>query len=237
MTQCRDGISLAPKGARGLMGVARRLSVWPSMFVSCCAAAGIGRHQLRASQGSSSRRPDAARHRHGVELWLGVRRQPRDFTRRVRATMRRPFLFVKGSNTLLGAGTGPAGVSVSSLDDHIGVTVPIDLIDLTGFGGFPSSLACTSAGTPCRVAPGSILRLGRVSPRFSPGSDKNAAGNIIGTRNATRNVILGCTGVGTPFPCCTGPAAGTSTLSRRQHCPGHRIRRSDSTESIPARIS
>ncbi len=65
-----------------------------------------------------------------------------------------PILFVKGANTLLGAGTGPTGVSVSSLDDHIGVTVPIDLIDLTGFGGFPSALACTGSWNACAVLHG-----------------------------------------------------------------------------------
>ena len=136
----------------------------------------------------------------------------------------RPFLWVKGTNTLLQAGTGPAGVSVSSLDEHIAVSVPIDLIDLTGFGGFPSSLACTGPGQAgalgavgcCTGFHTGVCEAGTgFAEIFGPGSDKNSPPeNIIGTRNVTfGNLVFGCSGPGTPLPCCTGPAAGTCNIN------------------------
>jgi DNA-binding beta-propeller fold protein YncE len=108
---------------------------------------------------------------------------------------------------------------VSSLDDHVGVSVPIDLIDLTGFGGFPSTLACTSAGTPVGCCTGfhtGVCEAGTgFAEIFGPGSDGNSPPeNVIGTRNATLgNVILGCTDVGVPFPCCSGPNAGVCNIN------------------------
>ena len=66
MTQGRDGIQLAPNRARGLMGVARRLSVVAAMFAMAAFVA-TGRHQLRSileEGGQSPQGPTSARHRH-----------------------------------------------------------------------------------------------------------------------------------------------------------------------------
>src|ERR1700722_11060762 len=134
MTQCRDGISLAPKSAQGLMGVARRLSVTVAMFVVAA---------LLGTAGTSH----AKHHRQGPSLLdtVTVSNNGSAFGGSINTYKagsgpgNRPFLWIRGGNTLLSSGTGAAGVSVSSLDDHIGVTAPIDLIDLTGFGGFSSA--------------------------------------------------------------------------------------------------
>ncbi len=94
----------------------------------------------------------------------------------------RPFLIVKGTNTLLGASTGPAGVSVSSGDGHVAVSVPIDLIDFTGFGA--------PAGAP--AAGTGFVEI------FSPGADKNTVPeSIIGTRNVAF-LVPNTSGVNTP---------------------------------------
>jgi len=214
MTQCRDGISLAPKSAQGLMGVARRLSVTVAMFVVAA---------LLGTAGTSH----AKHHRQGPSLLdtVTVSNNGSAFGGSINTYKagsgpgNRPFLWIRGGNTLLSSGTGAAGVSVSSLDDHIGVTAPIDLIDLTGFGGFPSALACTSAGTPVPCCTG--FHTGDCESGtgfaaiFSPGATGNSPPeSVIGTRNVTLgNVIVGCTDVGMPLPCCTGPNAGTCNIN------------------------
>jgi hypothetical protein len=128
-----------------------------------------------------------------------------------------PAFFIKGTNTLLGSGTGPAGDAVSSLDHDIGVTVPIDLIDLTGFGGFPGALACTAPGKagklpiPCCTGfhtavcgPGTGF-----AEIFAAGSNGNTtAESVIGTRNTTIGSSF-CIDDDNPAPCCTGPGVGT----------------------------
>ena len=219
MTQCRDGISLAPKRAQGLMGVARRLSGTVAIFVVAA---------LLGTAGTSH----AKRHHQGPTLLDTV--TVSNFGSAFGGTLTtfakgqghssRPLLWVKGANTLLGAGTGPAGVSVSSLDGHVGVTVPIDLIDLTGFGGFPAALACTAPGqagnlgaVPCCTGfhKGDCEAGTGFAAIFGPGSNGNAPPeNFIGTRNLTfGNAVFGCTGPGMPLPCCTGPVAGTCTFN------------------------
>ena len=219
MTQCRDGISLAPKRAQGLMGVARRLSVTVAIFVVAA---------LLGTAGTSH----AKRHHAGATLLNTV--TVTNFGSAFGGTLNtydkgqghtsRPVLFVKGASTLLGAGTGPAGVSVSSLDGHIGVSVPIDLIDLTGFGAFPAALACTAAGQAGALGPVPCctgFHKGNCEPGtgfaeiFGPGSDKNSPPeNIIGTRNLTfGNAVFMCKGAGDPLPCCTGPVAGNCTFN------------------------
>ena len=219
MTECRDGISLAPKRAQGLMGVARRLSGTVAIFVVAA---------LLGTAGTSH----AKRHHAGSTLLntVTVTNNGAAFAGTL-ATFNagqghssRPVLWVKGSSTLLSAGTGPAGVSVGSLDNHIGVSVPIDLIDLTGFGAFPAALACTAAGQAGNLGPVGCctgFHTGNCEPGtgfaeiFGPGSDKNSPPeNIIGTRNLTfGNLVFGCKGAGDPVPCCTGVAAGTCTFN------------------------
>jgi len=222
MTQGSDGISLAPGGARRLMGVARRLSVVVAVFALAAIFAGT------AGTSYAGSKKDAHHHKSTTPVLLDTVRvtnygaafggslatfsagEGRDDA---------PTQLVKGTNTLLGDGTGPAGVSVSSLDDHIGVTVPIDLIDLTGFGGFPSALACTGAGTPVPCCTGfhkGVCEAGTgFAALFSQGATGNSAPeSLIGTPNVTlSNVFLGCSAPGVPFPCCSGPNAGTCDLN------------------------
>jgi hypothetical protein len=218
MSQCRDGIALARKRAQGLMGVARRLSVTVAIFVVAA---------LLGTAGTSH----AKRHHAGPTLLDTV--TVTNFGSAFGGTLNtynkgqghssRPVLFVKGVSTLLSAGTGPAGVSVSSLDDHVGVSVPLDLIDLTGFGGFPSALLCTAPGQAGTLAIGCCtgFHKGNCEPGtgfaeiFGPGSDKNSpAENIIGTRNLTfGNLVFGCTGPGPFLPCCSAPNGGNCTFN------------------------
>jgi hypothetical protein len=214
MTQCRDGISLAPKRAQGLMGVARRLSVTVAIFVVAALLGTAGTSHAKRHHAGPTLLDTVTVTNYGAAFGgsLATYKAGQGHTSR-------PFLYVKGTNTLLGAGTGPAGVSVSSLDDHVGVTAAIDLIDLTGFGGFPSALACTGAGAPVGCCTG--FHTGNCEAGtgfaaiFGPGSDKNAPPeNVIGTRNLTfGNVVFMCTGPGAPLPCCTGPNNGTCTFN------------------------
>jgi hypothetical protein len=190
MTQGRDGISLAPTGAPGHMGVARRLSVVAAVFAIAALVAGTaGTSYAKSKKIKMSHRASlldqvavtnyGAAFGGSIETFLaGARRNSG------------PAFWVKGTNTLLGAGTGPAGVSASSLDDHVAVAVPIDLIDLAGFGGFPAALACTGAGAPAPCCTG--FHTGVCLPGtgfaeiFSPGATKNSAPeSVIGTRNVT----------------------------------------------------
>lgn len=129
----------------------------------------------------------------------------------------KPFLWVKGTNTLLGATTGPAGLSVGSLDDHIAVTVPIDILDMTGFGGFPNTLACAGPENPVPCCTGKLTGdcgAGTgFAEIFSPGANGNSVPeNVIGTRNVTFD-NTGCSSPGIPLPCCTGPNNGTCAFN------------------------
>jgi hypothetical protein len=223
MTQGRDGISLAPVGALRLMGVTRRLSVVAAVFALAALVAVTAGTSYAQTDAKTSK--DAHHHKGAVLLDnVTVTNYGAAFGGSLATFMAgrgpgdAPKLLVKGTNTLLGAGTGPAGVSVSSLDAHIGVTVPIDLLDMSGFGGFPNTLACTGAGTPVPCCTGALT--GVCGPGtgfvaiFSQGATKNSAPeSFIGTRNVTFDNVAGpgltCTGPGTPLACCTGPNAGT----------------------------
>jgi hypothetical protein len=196
MTQGRDGISLAPVGARRLMGVARRLSVVVAAMFVIAALAGASYAQTNVKT-----KKDAHHHKGAVLLdsvtvtnygaafgggyeTFAAGRGPGDA----------PHLLVRGPNTLLGSGTGPAGVSISSADGHIAVSVPIDLLDLTGFG----------AAAGLSNGPGTGF-----AAIFSQGANKDSAPeSLIGTRNVSFD-NTGCMSPGVPFVCCTGVNAGT----------------------------
>jgi len=105
-----------------------------------------------------------------------------------------PFLWVKGTNTLLGSGTTPAGDAVSSLDLHTAVTIPIDLLDFGGYG----AVAGLSNGPGTGFA--EIYQNG-VNGNSTPES-------FIGTRNVSFD-NTGCLGLRNPLVCCTGVNAGT----------------------------
>ena len=224
MTQGRDGISLAPKRAQRLMGVARRLSVVAAMFAIAALVAGIAGTSYAGSKQVHHRNP-------GTPVLLdqvtvsnyGAAFGGSISTYKAGAGAHpKPILWVKGANTLLGAGTGPEGVSVSSFDHHIAVSVPIDLIDLTGFGGFPAALACTGPGQAGSLGPigcctgfhkGNCEAGTGFAEIFSQGATANSKPeSILGTRNQTFD-NLACTGVMTPFVCCTGANSGTCVFN------------------------
>jgi len=195
------------------MGVARRLSVVAVVFACAALVAGTSY--------AGSKKSHKHKHHNPVLLdTVSVSNYGSAFAGSMETFLAgngvndAPQFWVKGTNTLLGAGTGPEGISVSSLDNHIAVSVPIDLIDLTGFGGFPAALACVSAGNPVACCTGHLT--GTCGPGtgfaaiFPPGATGNSApDHIIGTRNVTFSVLV-CTGNPlTDLPCCTGPAAGS----------------------------
>ena len=162
MTQGRDGISLAPTGARRLMGVAHRLSVVAVGFAIAALVAGTA----ATSFAQTALLDTVIVSNYGAAFAGSLTTFEAGSKKHTR-----PFLLVKGTNTLLGASTGPAGVSVSSLDGHVAVNVPIDLVDLTGFG----------AAAGLSNGPGTGF-----AEIFSPGADKNTVPeNIIGTRNVS----------------------------------------------------
>ena len=209
MTQVWDGISLAPVGALRLMGVARRLSVVAAMFV--IAALVTGMTGTSYAQTDVKTKKDAHHHKGAVLTdSVTVTNYGSAFAGSVatfaagRGPGDAPRLLIKGTNTLLGSGTGPAGVSVSSdpTDAHTAVSIPIDLLDLTGFGGFPNTTACTGAGAPVPCCTG--FHTGVCGPGtgfaeiFSPGANKNSVPeSLIGTRNVTLGAF-NTSGVNTP---------------------------------------
>jgi hypothetical protein len=229
MTQGRDGISMAPKTAPWLMGVARRLSVVAAMFVIAALAATAGTSYAQGAKAEVKRHPAVVTADTVTVTNFGSAFGGTLATFKAGSGPKAgPFLFVKGANTLLNSGTGPAGVAVGAFgDDHIAVSVPIDLIDLTGFGAFPAALACTGPGQavvnnkPVAIGCCTAFHKGDCEPGtgfaeiFSAGATGNAvAENVIGTRNVTfDNVGAGCTGLQMPLPCCTGPNAGTCAFN------------------------
>jgi hypothetical protein len=173
MTQGRDGISLAPRGARRLMGVAHRLSVVAAAFAIAALVAGTA----ATSFAQTALLDTVVVTNYGAAFAGSLATFEAGSTKH-----KRPFLLVKGTNTLLGASTGPAGVSVSSLDGHVAVSLPIDLLDLTGFG---APAGAPAAGTG-------------FAEIFSPGADKNTVPeSIIGTRNVAF-LVPNTSGVNTP---------------------------------------
>jgi hypothetical protein len=142
MTQGRDGISLAPTGARRLMGVARRLSVVTAVFAIAALVAGTA--------GTSYAKP----HHKGPDLLdtVVVSNNGALFAGSLATFAEgggkgaKPVFLIQGTNTLLGASTGATGDSVSSLDEHIAVALPLDFLGLTAVLGPP--VGCGPFGEP-----------------------------------------------------------------------------------------
>jgi len=173
MTQGRDGISLAPRGARRLMGVTHRLSIVAAAFAIAALVVG----SVGTSYAQTALLDTVVVTNYGAAFAGTLVTFKAGSTKHTR-----PALIVKGTNTLLGASTGPAGVSVSSADGHIAVSVPIDLLDLTGFG---APVGAPAAGTG-------------FAEIFSPGANKNSAPeSVIGTRNVAF-LVPNTSGVNTP---------------------------------------
>jgi len=123
MTQGRDGISLAQK----LMGVSRQLSVVVAMFVIAALLLGTAGTSFAKKKGKKSSADsglfDTVVVSNGGSSFSGSLETFTEGSRRASP----PLFWIKGTQTLLGAGSAPAGVSVSSLDKHIAVSIPIVL--------------------------------------------------------------------------------------------------------------
>jgi len=159
MTQGRDGISLAPKGARTFMGIARRLSVVTAMLAVAALLATTGTsfaQSKKVKRGPHNGLLDTLTVSNYGSAFGG---SDETFLLGAGATAA-PNLWVKGPNTKLGSGTGPEGVNVSSFDDHIANAIPIDLLDIEGFGAVAG--LSTHAGT-------GFVEI------FSPGANGNSA--------------------------------------------------------------
>jgi len=186
MTQGRDGISLAPTASRRLVEGACRLSFVAATLVIAALVAG--------SAGTSyAKSKKQAKHHNGPGLLdtVVVSNYGVAFGGSLETFLAgagrnaKPDLYVHGTNTLLGSGTGPEFDAVSSLDAHVALATPIDLLDLAGFGA--------PAGVPGVVAAGTGF-----AEIFGPGSDKNSPPeNVIGTRNVAFG-FPNTSGVNTP---------------------------------------
>lgn len=135
MTQGRDGISLAPKGARRLMGVARRLSVVAAVLVITALVAGsAGTSYAKSSKKKTSGGPVLLNS-------VVVSNQGALFSGSLATfaagsgSQSAPEFLVRGPASFLSV--GPTLDSVSSLDSHIAVALPADFVALTAPLGPP----------------------------------------------------------------------------------------------------
>ena len=183
MTQGRDGISLAPTASQRLVEGACRLSVVAATLVIAALVAGT-------TGTSYAKSKKQAKHHSGPGLLdtVVVSNYGSAFAGSLETFLAgagrnaKPDLYVHGTNTLLGSGTGPEFDAVSSVDGHVAVATPIDLLDLAGFG---APAGAPAAGTG-------------FAEIFGPGSDGNSPPeNVIGTRNVAF-LVFNTSGVNTP---------------------------------------
>jgi len=217
MTQGRDGTSWAHARALKLVAVARRLSLVAAVFAVAALLAGTAgtsyaqpptlEDSVAVSNYGAAFNGSLESFCGGVFNWLPVP-CPEGANHNAK-----PVLRAAGSSTLLGASTGAALDAVSSVDDHIAVAVPLDLVDQTCFGepavGVSYPEACRALlDLPPHTAPPPAPFAGTgFAAIFSPGANGNTAPeNIIGTRNAAfsvsgplvYNYLPPVTGVNTP---------------------------------------
>lgn len=146
MTQGRDGISLAHARALKLMRVARRLSLAAAVLVIAALVAGTA----GTSYAKSKKNTPAANR---LEDTVVVSNYGAVFDGSLETFLAGaghnagPALRVTGPKTNLGSSTGAAGDSVSSLDAHIAVAIPIDFFDITGCGPFGQPANAPAYGT------------------------------------------------------------------------------------------
>src|SRR5208283_3867278 len=227
MTQGRNGTSLAHARALKLMAISRRLSLVAAMFAVAALIAGTA----GTSYAGPPRLEDSVVvSNYGgaffgslasfcgddpLTQWLPV------LCPEGASHNSKPALLAAGASTLLGASTGAAFDAVSSLDDHIAVAVPIDLVDQTCFGQpVVATSAPVSYPEACNVYIRDLLGLPANAPVpaapfagtgfaaiFAPGANGDVAPEtIIGTRDAafsvpgpeTYNFLAPVTGVNTP---------------------------------------
>jgi hypothetical protein len=154
MTQGRDGISLAPTGARRLMGVARgplimAVALLCTAFIAGTTGTSYAKHTPKkfllntvvvSNFGSLF---DGSVETFTAGSFVGAK----------------PALFIRGGNTLIDAGNGAAGDAQSSVDGDIAVTIPLGIPGLCPSGAVavwpstangnssPEDLICGPAGS------------------------------------------------------------------------------------------
>jgi hypothetical protein len=150
MTQGRDGIALAHVWALKLVRVARRLSLVAAVLAIAALVAGTSGTSYAQSQ---SKKTDTMSRGPSLEDTVVVSNYGAVFDGSLETFLAgarhasAPKFRIAGPNTLLGASTGGAGDSVSSVDAHIAVAVPIDFFDLSGCGPFGQPAAAPAYGT------------------------------------------------------------------------------------------
>jgi hypothetical protein len=134
MTQGRDGISLAPRGARRLTEVARRLSVVAAVFVIAALVAGSAGTSYAGSKKKTS--SSAA-----LLNTVAVSNEGALFAGSLETfaagsgSQSAPLTWVRGPQSFLSI--GPGLDAVSSLDGHIAVPLPVDFVGLSASLGPP----------------------------------------------------------------------------------------------------
>ena len=169
MTQGRDGISLAHARALELMGLARRLSLVAAVFAVAALVAGTAGTSYAGSKKTTTQSSDKPR----LEDTVVVSSYGAVFDGSLETFLAGaghnagPKLFVHGPNTNLGASTGAAQDAVSSIDNEIAVTLPIDFLDL-------DSALCGPFGQPAPGTTSPLLYGTGLVELFSPGANGNS---------------------------------------------------------------
>jgi hypothetical protein len=145
MTQGRDGISLAPEEALRQMGVARRRSVVAAAFLLAAVVAGTSgtSYAKRMLSDTVVVSNYGSAFAGSVETFIAGSL--------INAS---PFKLIKGTNTLLGDGTGAGGDSQSSLTGQIAVAIPLVLLPLPFPNGF---VEIWSAGANGNSQPDAVI--------------------------------------------------------------------------------
>jgi hypothetical protein len=166
MTQGRDGISLAPNRAPGLIGVARRrLSVVAAMLAMAAFVAGTASSGY-AGSGNGLTDPVT------VSNYGAIFAGSLETFAAGSGHHAKPEFRVKGTNSQLSE--GPYGDAVSSVDGHIAVALPFDFLGVTG-KTLGDSVGCGPFGVP---ATGPLFGTGFVA-LYSPGASGNSAPEVI----------------------------------------------------------
>ncbi len=187
MTEGRDGISLAPTRAPGLMGVARRLSVAAAMLAIAALVAGTaGNGYAQGLTEPVSVSNFGAIFAGSLETFsAGSKRHAKPESR------------IKGVNSMLSL--GPYGDAVSSVDGHIAVAMPFDFLGTSASLAPATLIGCGPFGVP---ATGPLFGTGLVAIYSSTASGDSAPETVI----CSPGVAIGIDGQGLvpAFPNTTG---------------------------------
>ena len=169
MTQGRDGISLTPRGARRLTGVARRLSFVAAVLVIAALVAGTVSTSYAKSKAKTT---SGATLLNNVSVSNEGALTAGSLTTFVAGSpsTTAPKFWVKGPQSFLSI--GPGLDAASSIDGHIAVPLPADFVDLSASLGPP--VGCGPFGVPA-AAP--LFGTGLVA-LFSPTASVKSAPEV-----------------------------------------------------------